>query len=59
MLRTVQLLRHDVYCPVLLRLKSEQLITNQIREFCYSYDDDNNNNNNTGNNNDNVTIKVC
>ena len=46
-------------CTVLLRLKSEQLITNQIREFCYSYDDDNNNNNNTGNNNDNVTIKVC
>ena len=43
---------------VLLRLKSEQLITNQIQEFCYSYDDDNNNNNNTGNNNDNVTIKV-
>ena len=32
--RTVQLLRHDAYCPinltVLLRLKSGQLIANQI-----------------------------
>ena len=36
MARTVQLLRHDAYCPVLtvlLRLKSGQLIANQISEF--------------------------
>ena len=32
MAHTVQLLRHDAYCPktVLLRLKSGQLIANQI-----------------------------
>ena len=41
MARTVQLLRHDAYCPiwtVQLRLKSGQLRANQIWQFCYSYD---------------------
>ena len=36
MVRMVQFLRHDTYCPV--RLKSGQLIAKQIWEFCYSYD---------------------
>ena len=44
---TVQLLRHDTYnykrmtcATVQLRFKSGLLVTNQIREFCYSYDYD-------------------
>ena len=35
---------------VQLRLKSAQLIANQIWEFCCSYDYDDNNNNNNNNN---------
>ena len=55
MLRTVQLLRHDVYCPVKAEIRAAD--NQSDSRICYSYDD-NNNNNNTDNNNDNVTIKV-
>ena len=39
-------------------LKSGQLIANQIREFCDSYDDDDNNNNNNNNNNNKYEIDL-
>ena len=56
MSRTVQLLRHDAYCPVKAEIRAAD--NQSDSRICYSYDDNNNNNNNTDNNNDNVTIKV-
>ena len=38
---------------VLLRLKSGQLIANQISEFCHSYDYNDNDNDNNNKDNDN------
>ena len=41
MTRTVHLHRHDVYCPIIhcpINAQIGPAMTNQIREFCYSFD---------------------
>ena len=53
---------YDAHCPIKLsklRLKSGQLIANQIWEFFYSYDYNNNNNNNNNNKERAIRTAYC